>query len=242
MERDEGELRAHACRPPTALASTRQASIPPTFTGRESSTWRRIVSCCFATHCARPVRPHPAANPRRGTRPPRRAAAWRRPRDSSSLAPAGGEAHREPERGVHEAIPLEHARLGALRHLEPVDPAQQRRARIAERGIAAPADLSRAHGVGRRALLRARVRVEEGRVARVAELETRREREAGQERRHAHRVVAGRGAQDLAALVGLALHLAAVRRELRRGCRAARAAAGSSRAPAAPRRAGARHA
>ena len=106
--------------------------------------------------------------------------------------------------------------FGSLPDLEPGDPAQQRGARIAERGIALPADLARAHGVGRRALLRARMRVEEGRVARVAELEPRRQREAGQERRHAHRVVAGRGAQDLAALVGFALHLAAVRRELRR--------------------------
>ena len=130
--------------------------------------------------------------------------------------PTGRETHGEAERGVQEAIALEDAGFGPLSDLEPGDPAQQCSARIAECRIALPADLFRAHGVGRRALLRPRVRVEERRVARVADLEARRQREAGQERRHAHRVVAGRGAQDLAALVGLALHLAAVRCEHRR--------------------------
>src|SRR5262249_9019508 len=135
------------------------------------------------------------------------------------LVPAGGEAYGEAEAGMEEAIAFEDPRFGARSDLEPGDPAQQRGARIAERRIALPADLSRAHGVGRGALLRARMRVEESRIARGAELEPRRHPEAVQERRHAHRVIAGGGAEDLAALVGLALHLAVVRRELGRGAR-----------------------
>jgi hypothetical protein len=72
---------------------------------------------------------------------------------------------------MEEAIALEDSCLGALTDLEAVDLAHQRDAWIAERRIALPADLPRAHGVGRRALLRARVGVEERRDRRVAMLE-----------------------------------------------------------------------
>ncbi len=116
---------------------------------------------------------------------------------------------------MHEAIAHEDPALRALLQRHTLDLRQVGSAGVAEVRVALPAQLARARGVGGGALGRAGVGVEEGRRATEAAHVLLHLAQALEEGGHAHRVVARRGGEHLAAAaIGLALHVATVGGEL----------------------------